>query len=313
MLEQNAIKIVLNIMVVIFCTNICFGQTEYFMLDSATKNYTINHYKLSTSGLYKVNETIELFNVTFNIHPGDTSKAGSKKEENLVLFSVLPDLEGKEMWKEVSLDTLQTSILPFGKIRRLFEYNSMSNFVEKYGDTTKYLNDYKIIVKKGDKFFIPNICLLQFYAIRNRPEIFANPFGTINSELNPISILEFEKSFKKSYPKKIFPLYEMAESRYGKDGFDRIRDRREYLSKTIKLKDDSHAYQFWTFTDWHEHRHQFEVDRGIDRFVYLPGKGIIGGSFDFYFYFHRKKLPIEYADFMQNIKEEKVMIADNYK
>ncbi|MEN5233942.1 hypothetical protein [Sphingobacterium faecium] len=79
----------------------------------------------------------------------------------------------------------------------------------------------------------------------------------------------------------------------------------------IRERNDELAYQFWTYTNWHEHRHKF--DRGIDRFVYHPSKGIIGGSFDFYFYFHRKKLPIGYADFMQNIKEEKIMIADNYK
>ena len=315
MLEQNVISKMKYwfLLLLLLITVDLSAQLKYFIIPDQTDDYTLNHYKLSTSGLYGVNETIELFNVTFNIHPGDTSKAGSKKEENLALFSVLPDLKGKETWKEVSLDTLQTSILSFGKIRQLFDKSSMSNFVEKYGDTTKYLNDYKLIVRKGDKFYVPKVCLLQFYAIRNRPEIFANPFGTINIELDPISILEFEKRFKKSYPKQLFPLYEMAESRYGKGAFDRIRDRREYLSKTIKLKDSSLAYQFWTFTDWHVHFHDFEIDRGIDRFVYLPGKGIIGGSFDFYFYFNRKKLPIENADFMQNIKEEKVMIADNYK
>ncbi|WP_223583020.1 hypothetical protein [Sphingobacterium sp. GVS05A] len=87
----------------------------------------------------------------------------------------------------------------------------------------------------------------------------------------------------------------------------------EYLFVKKKLKDNNLAYQFWTYTNWHAHAHEYEFDRGIDRFVYLPGKGIIGGSFDFYFYFHRKKLPIKYVDFMNNIKEEKVMIADIFK
>jgi hypothetical protein len=79
------------------------------------------------------------------------------------------------------------------------------------------------------------------------------------------------------------------------------------------LKNNSDGYQFWTFIDWTAPDSSYYIERGIDRFVYLQGKGIIGGSFDFYFYFNRKKLPIKYTDFLNNIKEEKVMIADNFK
>lgn len=124
-----------------------------------------------------------------------------------------------------------------------------------------------------------------------------------------------ERIFKKRYSDSIFPVYSMAESSYSyvNMSFDFLRDRREYLSKVIKLRNNELAYQFWTYTNWRGHRHQFKIDRGIDRFVYLQHKGIIAGSFDYYIYFHRKKLPIEYSDFMQNIKEEKVMMADSFK
>lgn len=294
----------------IYC-HLGIAQTKYFILDTNnTDNLTIKHYTLSTLDLYKVDEKIELFNVIFNTHPDNKRKMEGKKDENLALFSVLPDIIGKQTWQEISLDSIQSSILPLGKIRKIFELNTMSLFFEKYGDTTKYLNNYKIIIKKGDKFLTPKFCLLQFYAVRNRPGIFANPFGTINIELNPISIIEFEKIFKKRYEKILFPLYEIGKTPYDRTLFDRLRDRREYHSKIFPLKDGSLAYQFWTYTDWHLHAHSYEIDRGIDRFIYHPTKGIIGGSFDFYFYFHRKKLPIEYIDFIKNINEEKVILAD---
>ncbi|MDR2283821.1 MAG: hypothetical protein LBE37_11455 [Sphingobacterium sp.] len=56
--------------------------------------------------------------------------------------------------------------------------------------------------------------------------------------------------------------------------------------------------------------------RGIDRFVYVPNKGIVGGSYDFYF---KDPLPRDYkqvarrninmAEFKKNIYDEKIMLA----
>ena len=90
--------------------------------------------------------------------------------------------------------------------------------------------------------------------------------------------------------------------------FDRIRDRKEFLSKSIQIGNHV-AYQFWTFTDWHCKQYEYEVERGIDRFVYIADKGIVGGSFDFYFYFHRKEIALDSTRFRDNIYNEKVMIA----
>lgn len=91
--------------------------------------------------------------------------------------------------------------------------------------------------------------------------------------------------------------------------FDRLRDRKEFLSRKYLIK-GAEAYQFWTYTDWHEDYRSYEYNRGIDRFVYIPGKGIIGGSYDFYFFKHRKELNLTISKFIENMLEEKVMIAD---
>ncbi|WP_223583031.1 hypothetical protein [Sphingobacterium sp. GVS05A] len=267
---------------------------------------------MSAKQLYGVDATVECFNILYDGYPSDKRALKKDYDQNLILFSVLPNVEGGLTWKEVAMDSIQKSIIPFGSLNRLFEAHTYSLFFEKYDGKTKFLNDYKIIVKRNGKFYVPTFCLLQFYAIRNRSEIFTSPFGTINTYLNDLPILEMEKIYKDRYPYSDFPLFGIGESPYRLQSFDRLRDRREYLSKKIHLKNNDTAFQFWTFTNWYEHPQNYETERGIDRFVYLPGKGIIGGSFDFYFYFHRKKLPIKYVDFMNNIKEEKVMISDIY-
>lgn len=293
------------------------AQVKYFIIPDQTDDYSLDHYELSTEKLYGVKKNVELFCMTF---PGLETIKNMKKQYadinlDIVLFSVLPDLSGNSDWIEINMDSIKSNIITHSNLKRLLSLNTFSEYDQKYGAKTKYFDEYQIIKKMDNKYFASKHCLLQFFAVRNRPSIFQNVFGTINTEQEPIKIVEMEQIFKKRYSGFIFPPYSIGESpySYSSGGFDFLRDRREYLSKVINLRNNERAYQFWTYTNWHEHRHEFEIDRGIDRFVYLPRKGIIGGSFDFYFYFHRKKLPIEYAEFMQNIKEEKVMIATDYQ
>ncbi|WP_400263063.1 hypothetical protein ACFX5U_08340 [Sphingobacterium sp. SG20118] len=292
------------------------AQVKYFIIQDQTDDYSLNHYKLSTEQLYGVKKKVELFCMTF---PGlETIKKTQKQYADInldiVLLSVLPDLSGNSDWIEIDMDSIKNNIITHWDLKRLFSLNTFSEFDQKYGAETKYFNEYQVIKKTDNKYYASRHCLLQFFAVRKRPSVFQNVFGTINIEQEPLSIIEMERIFKKRYSDLIFPPYSMAESLYSSsNSFDFLRDRREYLSKVIKLRNKELAYQFWTYTGWRGQDFEYKIDRGIDRFVYLPGKGIIGGSFDFYFYYHRKKLPIEYKDFMQNIKEEKVMIADIYK
>lgn len=53
------------------------------------------------------------------------------------------------------------------------------------------------------------------------------------------------------------------------------------------------AYRFWQFTDWHTD-HGINYHRGIDRFLFVPGIGIIAGSFDAFFAKNRDKAQREY-------------------
>src|SRR5690606_39188885 len=92
--------------------------------------------------------------------------------------------------------------------------------------------------------------------------------------------------------------------------FDRIRDRREYLSRKFDYK-GYRAYQFWTYMDWIHPMSLYYYERGIDRFVYIPEKGVVGGSFDFYFLFHHRDIKLNMTRFRENIYQERVMLAED--
>jgi len=101
---------------------------------------------------------------------------------------------------------------------------------------------------------------------------------------------------------------------------------REYLSRILEINGEQ-AYQFWTLTDWSSPS-SYSYNRGVDRFVYMPDKGIVGGSYDFYFLVefdrgwdrvfnikgdlrprHRKTK----EELWQNVIQEKVMLAEELK
>lgn len=293
-------------MAVLLYSMMGIAQTKYFLFETKSSDeYSDYHCVLKTDSLYGVKEQVEVFNF---LYTSSISPKPGNDEQNLVLFSVLPDLEEGEDWQEISADSMQNNIVSFSGLKKLLEEHTMMRFDKRYGEQTKFFNTYKLVLKKEGKFYAPKFCLLQFYAIRNRPEPFNNVFGTINTETTPISILDFERLHKEIYPSTVFPLYTLRSPVYSST-FDRLRDRREYLSAVIDLN-GTKAYRFWTYTDWHTQTFDYEVDRGIDRFIYVPGKGIVGGSFDFYFYFHRRKIGFTIADFIENIKKEKIMLAE---
>lgn len=288
-----------------------YGQ-QYFVLDENSSQYSSKSYTLNTAPSYTINAEIALVNILLT---EPLNYKGAEEQKTLVLFSVLPDLIEKENWTAIKLDTIQDKILSTGKLRRLSQQSLLQLFDFQYGDKTKYWNDYKLIVKRDNQYFVAKNCLLQFFAIRNRPNIFTNTYGTINTDQTPISIVAFRSIFKKTYSYANFPLNLPPND----SGFDRRRDRREYLSKEITLNGASRFFQFWTYTDWGQTiiesvdpnpRGVFAYERGIDRFIYHPEHLIVGGSFDFYFYYYRRETGMKAAQFDENINAEKVIIAD---
>ncbi|HCX62471.1 MAG TPA: hypothetical protein DHU59_08540, partial [Clostridiales bacterium] len=82
---------------------------------------------------------------------------------------------------------------------------------------------------------------------------------TINIEQEPLKITEMETIFKKRYPGTNFPPYTIGDTPYSySSAIDYLRDRKEYLSKTIKFQNNEIGYQFWTYTNWHTHDHELD-------------------------------------------------------
>ncbi len=296
-------RCVIFVLLLIILSYNSFGQAKYLFIDSLPEQYSVHHYTLSTKNLYKVDSQVELFNMIYR-----EEVDSSRQSNNLILFSVLPDFTTNTLWTTIDPDSIkQENIVKYYHFRRMYNEITLENYTAKQGDKTKFFNEYKIIVKRGDTFFVSNNCLLQFYCIDNRNAIFNNIFGTINTRQTPHRIVDVERIFHEEYKELEFPLYTLRDP-LKFNMFARLRDRREYLSEIFTNAKGVSLYKFWTYTDWHEHRIYYEVERGIDRFVYLPGKGIVGGSFDFYFYYHREALGLTVKDFIDNIRAEKVMI-----
>lgn len=109
----------------------------------------------------------------------------------------------------------------------------------------------------------------------------------------------WKKYLKSSIPKSLF-LWILERSQI--KNLNVIYSVHNYLSKEYLIKGNK-AYQFWTLDGWWYYDGLNEY-RGIDRFVYIPEKGIVGGSYDFYFGYE-KGYSISNAILWDNIINEK--------
>lgn len=301
------------IILVIFFTHFVFGQ-KYILLDSLktkTKEYT-----LETKNLYNIDKQIEIYNVF--IHEG------------ILLFSVLPPynevkknpqtsifynkLSGnynnvtKEVnisgnWEKIDFEVIKQNIVSISHI--------LSGFTAEWGwDNTpeKKTFEYKLAKRVGDSYYISKTCLTELFLINNSKFPFSTPYGTINTLEPKVTIKKMSDAYTEQFPKNKFPLdiWEKSRSR-GNDGAYAIK---YYLSGEFTIKNHK-AYQFWTLDVWWN-MHGDNRHRGIDRFVYIPEKGIVGGSYDFYFRYY-KGFHIPDTIIWNNILNEKVMIAEELK
>ena len=287
--------------VLLFITFLMFFNEHYsqnyLSLDSLKANYKVNLYTLNTQKLYGFNKTIEMYNVF-------TTK------NSLLLLSVLPNLENENNWEEIDYNVISGKILTIAKLE-----NKLSSWLEYNVPENKTL-EYKLLKKDGKKYYITNMCLFEFFKIATYSPPIISAYGTINIADNKVSIKEMEASFKKIVPKQTFPL-DIRSGEWVKI-VDNAYSVRNYLSKEYFIKNNK-IYQFWTLDGWWT-IDGYDEHRGIDRFAYIPGKGIVGGSYDFYFahkpklvYNHNAQLPVPTKIIWDNIINEKIMIAEELK
>lgn len=251
-----------------------FSQSEksYILLSDITfKNKNV--YTLDTQKMYGIKGEIELYNLE-----------GYNNE--FLLFSVLPDLETHENWQEVPYVLIEKNIVSAYKIRELI-------WAEK---ELKIFNKYRLVKKVENKFFVAkNVLIEKFQVLDYDTSIKISGSNVINTK-EPIRT---HQDIKKAYTTQINPTFPME---------DQVSIRKElkalYLFD-IQEKNDQKIYLFWTFSDWENRQisvvggnyhytqevktpQDYAYHRGIDRFAYIEGKGIVGGSYDFYFDQHPK-------------------------
>lgn len=286
-----------RILFILVCMPCFVFSQKYFLLDSLKNNFKIETYTLDTSELYGVKKNINVYNVYLT-------------KDHILLLTVLPDLDEKilpgtdekgQNWTILDGGKLKKEdIISESKVKEIASNWSASNTPDK-----KTI-DFKVVKKVKDSYYVSKMCLTEFFSITSLKAPFISSYGSLNIAESKTTIKEVENSFKKQFPNRKF-IMDVTDIDYLRNLNDPFSFR-NYLSKEYTIQGKK-AYQFWTFDGWWI-MDGYNEHRGIDRLVYMPEKGIIGGSYDFYF---RHRSGISDFKLWNNIINEKVMIAEELK
>lgn len=293
----------IQILVILLIPSLFFCQ-EYFWEDDLKSQFKVNQFTLETEDIYTTKKDINIYNVFIS-------------ENSILLLSILPDLDEKILpktnergsnWEIINYDNIKDKIFSKSKIINMVSDWKLNNIPEN-----KTLQ-YKLIKKENGNYYVSKMCLTEFFSIANLKFPIISTYGTINTEEPKVTIRQMETSFKKQVPNQHF-LMDIRENDFTRK-VDIPYSYRNYLSKEISVKGNK-AFQFWTFDGWWAHD-GYNEHRGIDRFLYIPEKGIVGGSYDFYFRLKPKVSSNEYYTappslLWNNIINEKIMIAKEIK
>ena len=240
----------------LFCSWASIAQEQkYILLDSLTAKYKVKHYTLRPHSFYEGKE-IEMYNV-FN--------HGVFFGYNyLTLISVLPDMNNANSWVEVSKEEVEKAAVKIEEVRR--------------SNKNKFLNSFSLVKKEDDKYYKARCCLVEVFQLMDySSKVHLNNSNIINIKQDFVTYAELKKELNKgTHISKYASPMEDKES-FLDSCFESI-----YLSSTEKRGKDT-VYLFWTFTAWNNRSGLEAYHRGIDRFAYIEGKGIVAGSYDFLF------------------------------
>lgn len=288
-----------KLIIIIFIFYNFFASAQFIIdLDNLKSDYQINKYTFNTMELYGFNKTIEAYNIFIT-------------PKTLLLISVLPNLQEDNNWRKIDYNSIKEKIVTKSMLE-----SKMQDWLENNIPDKKTFA-YNLIKRVNNEYYMSDLAFAELFVINNYSLPIISSYGTINIKDSEVSIKEMEKAFRLQIPKQEFPLDVLHGEQWIKN-LDDSYALRIYLSKKFTIDGDK-AYQFWTFDGWWI-VDGYNSQRGIDRFVYIPGKGIVGGSYDFYFA-HKPKLmhntnvslPVPAEKLWDNIINEKVMIAKELK
>jgi hypothetical protein len=258
---------------------------KYFLLDPATmpEHTTVNKVTFQKTLLTRpklTNLTVEVYNILFN-------------NDALAVFSVMPSLFVKNpSWKKINIDTVKAQIITLSGLQDTIR-NKFANYpIQDRGitDPLKYYN-YILIIKKADGYYFNTTdCITEFFQIAKTGDDKPAPFK-INPNAEMLSIAEYESGYRRKHG-EYSSNFSMSENSYFND--DVKSGPLLNMSYIIDDKGEK-AYKFWLLDQWIVHNSNYR--RGMDRFIFKPGVGVIGASYDFYmngitsYWYHENKAP----------------------
>lgn len=282
------LPIVLVITLLLFSSQAVYAKPFYFLIDFKSSEYKVNTIKLSAKELYGFSGEVELYNL--------------KYKDRLILFSVLPS---GTIWKEISKSEFQSKSVNFKSTTDFFE-KGFQSYLNSDWENTRGIkrDDIRLVIQKDGKYLAANFCIGEYFVLPKDQLLFPNQMGdafiNINSPI--LSTKDFEKLFSQKYKQKSPNFWQ--ENGYMISYFSFFRKPLNFMSGTIDIAGKK-AYRFWHYSDWSV-EDGYNTQRGVDRFLYIPELGIVGGSYDFWFAKNIKgKAFVSLSD---NYLEEKVML-----
>ncbi|WP_025142343.1 hypothetical protein [Pedobacter jeongneungensis] len=238
---------------------------QYFLIDVEDPSYKTTEVNLSAEKLYRTKDQIRLYNIRFD-------------SLSLILFTVFNP--GNSL-KEIDIKAGGRKIISLQDLKNIFT-NGFSEYIKSGGYNDSYLKrcDIGIIIRKGNKFFEASDAFAEYFRINEQALIFPNSMGNIFiNTLSPVlSVKDFEDKYRTVYG-GFSPNCIVSKKTSGTTSLKRPLEK-PLLFNSGKVKILGYdAYRFWQFSDWptiDSDNHK----RGIDRFLFVKGVGIIGGSYD---------------------------------
>lgn len=260
-------------------------NTKYFFLNENSNDYKVNRVKLNSKALYGLDAEIELYNLLF--------------PNRIILFSVFPT---KQPWTSIDTSVVKSQMISSNSLLDIFQsgHASISN-TSWYPSIPIKRSDIRLVVKHNGKYKVADFCVTEYFRIVTGPTVFPNqmPPCDINILSKPLSIKKFERFYVSAFGYHSGNSHK-SESNFVLENFERPL---LFLSKKTKFQ-KMDSYLFWIYDDWSA-ADGYDIQRGIDRFLYVPNFGIIGGSFDFWFIKELKGASLK--KFFSNYMAEKVM------
>ncbi|QHS54492.1 hypothetical protein GWR56_02635 [Mucilaginibacter sp. 14171R-50] len=211
--------------------------------------------------------TIEVYNILFN-------------QKDLAVFSVMPSLFSKNpTWKKINIDTISNSMISITQLHTLMQSKFVTYPLKEKGrlDRLKYYN-YILIFKKDDGYYCNTTdCFTEFLTIDDNEKEVVMPTGfKLNLKAKMLSIAEYESDYRRRHGEYSSNFFNDKNSYFNDDVKDGPRLNLSYVIEYQNKK----SYKFWLLDQFY--RNNINAERGMDRFIFQPGVGIIGAAYEFF-------------------------------